>query len=163
MFRFFGTLFVAAGIFSMTMSPVNARDDTVSVRSGDAEMNQAITTARKSLPVFFAMIRKPDVGVAGFALKVGIKDPGVPDYTEHFWLVELQPERGGKFSGVINNDPAKVRNVKIGQRYHFTLNDVSDWMFTRDGKIVGNYTMRPLLKRMPKAQAAQYRAMLEKP
>ncbi len=31
----------------------------------------------------------------------------------------------------------------------------------RDGKIVGNETMRPLLKRLPKAEAARYRAKLE--
>jgi hypothetical protein len=33
----------------------------------------------------------------------------------------------------------------------------------RAGKMVGNYTMRPLLKRMPLNDAARYRAMLADP
>jgi uncharacterized protein YegJ (DUF2314 family) len=36
-------------------------------------------------------------------------------------------------------------------------------MFMRNGKLVGNETMRPLLKRMPKEQADRYRAMYETP
>ena len=36
-------------------------------------------------------------------------------------------------------------------------------MFMRNGKIVVNQTMRPLLKKMPAAQAAQFQSMLEKP
>ena len=31
------------------------------------------------------------------------------------------------------------------------------------GKIHGNYTMRPLLATMPKAEADKYRAMFDKP
>ncbi len=54
-------------------------------------------------------------------------------------------------------------NVEAGERYSFKEADISDWMFMRNGKIVGNETMRPLLKRMPKAEAARYRAMLESP
>jgi uncharacterized protein YegJ (DUF2314 family) len=37
---------------------------------------------------------------------------------------------------------------------------MSDWMFMRDGKMHGNYTMRPLLKTMPAEQAAKLRSML---
>ena len=41
--------------------------------------------------------------------------------------------------------------------------DISDWMFMRNGKIVGGETIRPLLKAMPKADADALRARMETP
>ena len=38
-----------------------------------------------------------------------------------------------------------------GELAEFTEADISDWMFMRNGKIVGGETIRPLLKSMPKA------------
>ena len=34
--------------------------------------------------------------------------------------------------------------------------DISDWMFTRNGKIVGGETIKPLLKAMPKATRTRF-------
>jgi len=34
-----------------------------------------------------------------------------------------------------------VGNVKIGQKWTIKQSEISDWMFMRDGKIYGNYTM----------------------
>jgi uncharacterized protein YegJ (DUF2314 family) len=36
-------------------------------------------------------------------------------------------------------------------------------MFMRDGKMHGNYTMRPLLKAMPEEEAAKLRSLLASP
>jgi uncharacterized protein YegJ (DUF2314 family) len=41
--------------------------------------------------------------------------------------------------------------------------DISDWMFMRNGKIVGGETIKPLLKAMPKADADALRARMESP
>ena len=41
--------------------------------------------------------------------------------------------------------------------------DISDWMFMRNGKIVGGETIRPLLKSLPKANADALREKLETP
>jgi uncharacterized protein YegJ (DUF2314 family) len=56
-----------------------------------------------------------------------------------------------------------VKTVKLGQRYEFTAETISDWTFKRNGKLVGNETMRVLLPRMPEEQAAVYRQMYETP
>jgi uncharacterized protein YegJ (DUF2314 family) len=63
----------------------------------------------------------------------------------------------------IKNDPGIVGNVKIGQSWTVKRTEISDWMFMRDGRMYGNYTMRPLLKTMPEAEAAKYRSMLADP
>jgi uncharacterized protein YegJ (DUF2314 family) len=92
-------------------------------------------------------------------LKVAISANG---NTEHFWLTRIKRE-GEKYSGLISNQPQSVKTVKMGQRYEFTADMVSDWTFKRNGKLVGNETMRVLLPRMPEEQAAVYRQMYETP
>lgn len=54
-------------------------------------------------------------------------------------------------------------NVQFGQKWTVKKEDISDWMFMRDGKMHGNYTMRPLLKTMPEREAAQFRSILAEP
>ena len=63
-------------------------------------------------------------------------------------------------------DPCKpifAKGVQRGQRIEVNERQISDWTYLRAGKIVGNYTMRPLLQRMPPEEVARYRAMLADP
>jgi uncharacterized protein YegJ (DUF2314 family) len=41
--------------------------------------------------------------------------------------------------------------------------NISDWLYIRGGKMVGNRTLVPLLKTMPEKEAASYRKMLAEP
>ena len=50
-----------------------------------------------------------------------------------------------------------------GRQVKFTEADISDWMFMRNGKIVGGETIKPLLKSVPKADADALRARMEQP
>lgn len=141
-------------------APAVADDKTIQVTDDDVEMNAAIATARASLPSFWQEMKAPGPGVAGFALKVAI--PYAENRREHFWLTEIE-RHGDTISGLISNDPNNAKHVVKGQRYDFTDADISDWSFRRNGKIVGNETMRPLLKRLPPDDAERYRAMRETP
>jgi uncharacterized protein YegJ (DUF2314 family) len=136
-----------------------AQSNMMIVPNGDPEMAAAIAKARGALPSFWKALEHPGAGEEGFALKVAIKDG---KDVEHFWLLDIARD-GDKLSGTINNEPEIVGNVSNGERYEFTDADISDWLYMRKGKMVGNETMRPLLKRMPKSQAEQYRAMYETP
>lgn len=152
----------AVAAFAVVQLPparAEPRDQVIAVPGEDGEMNAAIAKARGTLSTFWKALEKPAAGVDGFALKVRITDQ---DHSEHFWLVDPAKEGAG-YIGTINNDPNLVSNVKIGQRCAFKEADITDWMFMRNGRIVGNQTLRPLLKRMPVEQAKAYRQMLEQP
>jgi uncharacterized protein YegJ (DUF2314 family) len=129
------------------------------VKSGydEKEMNDAIARARSEVDSFISELAKPTGN--DHAVKAPIEDKGK---FEHFWLTDVVFQNG-EFKGTINNEPGIVGNVKIGQKWTVKKNDVSDWMFMRGGKMYGNYTMRPLLKTMPAAQAAQMRSLLANP
>ena len=133
-----------------------AEDKTVQVAENDVAMNKAMNRARASLTEFLILAEKPAPNTSSYALKVQIEDQyGV----EHFWVTPFTQTATG-FKGVISNKPAVVRKVREGQSYEFTREEVSDWMFMKDGKIHGGHTIRALIPTLPPKEAAQYREML---
>lgn len=121
------------------------------------EMDAAIARARREVDSFIEELNNP----TGYdhAVKAPIEDNGE---VEHFWLSDVV-YKDGVFTGTINNDPGIVTNVTFGQSWSVKRDEISDWMFTRDEKIHGNYTMIPLLKTLPPDEAAMYRSMLANP
>jgi len=155
-------LIVCAGAwfaFNQPSSDASGKDEVIPIAADDAAMNAAIEKARGSIGEFWRQFEHPDPGVDGLALKVRISDGR---NREHFWLIDIERAASG-LSGVINNDPDWVKTVRFGERYSFEEADISDWMFRRNGKIVGNETLRVLFKSMPPEEADAYRAMLETP
>jgi uncharacterized protein YegJ (DUF2314 family) len=53
--------------------------------------------------------------------------------------------------------------VKIGQRIDIIQTNIADWLYMRDGKMMGNYTLRALFKEMPPDEVARYKKMLAEP
>jgi uncharacterized protein YegJ (DUF2314 family) len=131
----------------------------ITVEEDDPEMNAAIAKARSTLPEFWKHFDSPGPGEGNFVLKVEINDGKVG---EHFWVSSLE-RKDGKLLGTIDNEPSLVKNVKNGERIEIPQDKISDWMYMRNGKMVGNETARPLLKKMPKEEAEAVRAMLEVP
>lgn len=134
-------------------------DTAVSVASDDPEMLAAIAKARETLPQFWTTFEKHEHGESGFALKVKITDK---NGSEHFWATDLE-RRDGKIMGTINNDPNVVSTVKFGERIEIPESDISDWLYMRDGKMVGNETVKPLFKTMPTDEAKRVKSMMANP
>jgi len=134
-------------------------DRTINVADDDPEMLAAIAKARETLPKFWAEFDHPQPKEENFCLKVGIKDG---KETEHFWTEKIE-KKDAKIFGTIANDPDLVHNVKLGDRIEIPEADISDWFYMRDGKLVGNYTLRVLFKQMPAAEVAKYKALLADP
>jgi uncharacterized protein YegJ (DUF2314 family) len=149
-------------IFALAFVPFAAcykQDQVIIVEHDDAEMLAAIAKARGSLPDFWKVFDKPEHGENSFSLKVKITDKGGVEY---FWVTDLQ-KQDGKISGTINNDPEIVTTVKLGQRIDVPEADISDWLYVLNDKMVGNETLRPLLKKMPADEAAQLKSMMANP
>lgn len=137
---------------ALPAAPVaRAEDKVINFAEDDAEMNAAIQKARDSLPLFWQVFRDRPAEVTYFSLKVGISDGTT---TEHFWTSDIELGEG-VISAVIDNDPVMVKTVARGQRIAISEPDISDWMFVRNGKIVGGETLRVMLKQMtPEERAA---------
>jgi uncharacterized protein YegJ (DUF2314 family) len=158
------TVVVAALLITTNVQPAPAqRGPVIGVPSADAEMNAAIAKAQATLPTFWSSFAKPGNGEERFTLKVRfrVNRPGGA-LDEHIWVDSIEPLANGKLAGRLANDPRDIEG-KFGDPVEFRSEQISDWMFMRNGKIVGGETIRVLLPRMPKAQADDLREKLEKP
>ena len=151
---------VAALVFTLALSiPGLAEDQVVNVPSDDVEMNAAIEQARSTLPDFWARFADPAPDEADFSLKLGITDSVG---TEHFWCGEIEGD-AKTATCVIANEPVHVHTVSYGERVAVDPDIISDWLYYRDGKIVGGETIRVMLPRLDKKEAAILRAQLAEP
>ena len=125
-----------------------------------------------NLDEFFAKWRHPPPGSERFSVKIGLMaTPDAPGYAivrpdadtdtthrvEWFWANHLLVE-GADFSAQIANDPEWLHNISLGQVIHFKREDIGDWMYFQNGKIVGNATACPALAH---ASAEERRQMKE--
>lgn len=152
-----------AGLLALGAAPLTAtaQDSSyIRIPNEDPEMTGARAKARATLPQFWDKMAKPGPEENNFSLKVGF--PFGTNNAEHMWLKDIE-RRDGKLFGTINNVPRDVKTVRAGQRVEIDEMRISDWMYHRSGKIVGGHTIRPLIKRMPPADAARYRDMLAEP
>ncbi len=152
------SLLVIFGLMLFASCSTTSKPETLHDMGYDeAEMEAAIARARSEVDTFIA---KMNAGEGeDFGVKVPITDS---NGTEHFWLGEIT-YANGVFKGVIGNDAGIVQNVTLGQSWEVKKEEISDWMYMKNGKMHGNYTMRPLLKTMPEEEAALFRAMLAEP
>jgi uncharacterized protein YegJ (DUF2314 family) len=158
------TLVVAAVLTSAHVQPASAQGGPiVNVPDADAEMNAAIAKARATLPTFWRSFEKPGKCEEQFVLKVyfQVNRPGGPRRS-HVWVESIERFANGRLAARLSNDPRHFEG-KAGDRVEFDSEQISDWMFKRDGKIVGGETVRVLLPRMTKEQADELQKQLEKP
>jgi uncharacterized protein YegJ (DUF2314 family) len=78
-------------------------------------------------------------------------------------MADVKKLADGRYSGRFANEPRYLPGKRAGDLVEFGEADISDWMFLRNGKIVGGETIRPLLKSLPKADADALRARMETP
>jgi uncharacterized protein YegJ (DUF2314 family) len=160
---------VAAGVavaLAVLGSPTGAvraqdRSPVIDLSSGNAEMNAAIAKGRATLPTFWASYDAPKPSETGHSLKV--RFPNSRNNGEHIWIADVKKTADGRYSGRFANAPRDLAGKKAGDVTEFKEADISDWMFMRNGKIVGGETIKPLLKAMPKADADALRARMETP
>jgi uncharacterized protein YegJ (DUF2314 family) len=133
----------------------------VPFNSTNAEMNAAIAKARASLPTFWASYEGQQPSETGHSLKVHF---ALPDNNfEHIWIVDVKKLTDNRYSGRFANTPDGLVDKCLGDVTEFNEADISDWLFVRNGKIVGGETIRVLLKDLPKEDADAFRARLEMP
>ncbi|MCA6114793.1 DUF2314 domain-containing protein [Bradyrhizobium sp. WSM 1738] len=158
-------LAAAATIFAMLGVPKSElraqdRSPIVDINSGNPEMNAAIAKARAT-PTFWASYEAPKSSETGHSLKVRFPTPR--NSGEHIWMADVKKIADGRYSGKFANTPRDLPDKKAGEVAEFKEADISDWMFLRNGKIVGGETIRPMLKLLPKPDADALRARLETP
>ena len=123
-----------------------------SVGDNDKGMEHAVREARHRLGFFIAALKAKKPDDTGFEVKKGFVDG---DKVEHLWIGDLTFD-GQNFHGKINNKPLDLHNVKLGQAVTLAPGEITDWMFVKNGKLMGGYTTRVLYARLSPADKAQF-------
>lgn len=126
---------------------------TISVESDDKEMAEAIEKANQTLTDFNAVLSNPKIEVKSLKVKFETSNGG----GEHIWLTDVQ-YKNGKYSGILDNEPEYITEYKIGDKIEVDNSKISDWMYIKNGKLFGGYTMKLLRSRMTETEREQFDA-----
>ena len=101
-------------------------------------MQEAVTKARKTVGQFIGALQHPSPGESDFEVKKPFLEKG---NVEHIWLSDVT-FIGGRLQGKVDNEPVKIRGLKPGQVVSVNPDEISDWVYIKNGKLVGGYTIR---------------------
>ena len=128
----------AADAISKELDKGNTEPGYFDVPRDHAAMHRAVIEARKTVGGFISALQHPASGQQDFE----VKKPFVQgDQVEHIWLSNVRFV-GNRFQGQVDNQPRKIRGVKLGQLVSVNPNEISDWLYVENGKLVGGYTVR---------------------
>lgn len=122
------------------------------ISDDDKAMDRAVTKARESLGFFLAALKAHKPDSTAFEVKKCCVDG---DNVEHVWIGNITWD-GKVFHGRVDNDPLDVHNIKLGQRVTVAPADVTDWMFVKDGKLMGGFTTRVFYSRLSSDEKTQF-------
>jgi len=125
------------------------------VKEDDPDMLRAFARANDTLDVFLARLAANDPAIADPALKVKVQDGNAVEY---LWVTSPAAIANG-YSGIIDNNPELVKNVRIGEALSFPRSRIYDWTYhdAKTGKTVGNFTACALLAHESPASAGEFR------
>jgi uncharacterized protein YegJ (DUF2314 family) len=121
-------------------------DNYTKVEAEDAAMNAAIEKAKATVAEFVQAFQTQKPGTTDYFVK---KPYATPDGgVEHMWIEVLEAENG-VLKGRIANEAEETREVKIGQIISLKISEISDWKYHDNNKLVGGFTIRYFLDKMP--------------
>ncbi len=117
-------------------------------------MKQAVHQARRTVGVFIQALQHPAAGQYDFEVK---KPFHQGDAVEHLWLSDVSFS-GNRFHGHVDNMPRKIKGLKMGDHVSVNPNEISDWAFVENGRLVGGYTIRVLFSELSPSQKKAFEA-----
>ena len=126
----------------------------VVLRDDDPGLAAAKAEAVATLPEFLKRLAAPGADLSTAAVKAPLTVPGG---TEHVWLTDIRHENG-EFVGTVDNQPTEATGVQSGARIRVRESEISDWKIVERGLLIGGFTIRFFMSRMP----ARQRAALDK-
>jgi uncharacterized protein YegJ (DUF2314 family) len=121
---------------------------TIAVETTDEELAKIAEEARQTLHDFIRTLQRPIPGEGEFYVKYGFyAEQGSSFDKEYLWLSDIS-FRDGFYFGKIMNIPQYIPYFKQGDRVSFIIDDIVDWMYQDNGKIVGGKSIKYLIEQI---------------
>ena len=121
-----------------------------SLSDDDKEMNLAIELSNESLDEFDEALKFSEN--ENFALKIRYD---LNNKSEHIWAVDIE-KIGNDYFGIIDNLPNSETNIKLNDKVKIEKDKISDWMFSKNGKLFGGFTIKVLRNRMSELEKKNF-------
>lgn len=131
----------------------NGGDEVYTVEDGDLAMNLAIAKAKGSYDNFLEVIKNDDSTLYYVAVKMKFE---TGDGAEHMWVNQLY-SKDNKVFGVLDSDPVNAKSFKAGDSLEVKKELISDWMYVKDNKLVGGYTIKALYSKMDEQEKKEFK------
>lgn len=134
------------------MDKIERGDEPIiySLNDDDKEMNLAIELANATLDDFDKALKSPES--ENFALKIRYD---LNNKSEHIWAVDIE-KIGNDYFGIIDNVPNSETSINLNDKVKIEKEKISDWMFSREGKLFGGYTIIVLRNRMSESEKENF-------
>lgn len=109
----------------------------VEVADDDPRMKKAIAEARRRWPEFVAAFQTRQAGQR-FSVKAPLRDGGK---TEFIWI-EVTGIGKDTIQGKLDNEPAEVKSMKIGDAVRVEVKTLNDWLYLSNGEMIGGFTVK---------------------
>ncbi len=137
----------------------NGGDPIYSVNDDDAAMDAAMAKAVQTFPDFLKAFAAQDTSNSEYTVKYRFFYGPGGDGVEHMWLSDLH-YKNDKLFGLLNNSPARVVRHEEGDTIEIKMDMVSDWMYVRDGNMIGGYTMHVLYDKMTAEEKKEFASQM---
>ena len=149
----------------LLLPEMRSMDAVYQATKDDPELLAAIDQARATFPEFLAEanadLRRAIPTLDDVLIKIYASAPEAPDAGEHLWARYIGPDtrHPGRFRGLMLSSPQKVAGtVSKGDTVNLSIKSLSDWLYVKDGKAYGAFTVRVLRSRMSPAEVKEHDA-----
>jgi len=161
-------LFVLAAAFFVSCSGPSVlfrratRATIIHVDESDGEILRIAENARNTLHIFFRYLNMAETGEDNFSVKYAFPvDANAKVSAEQIWIGNIT-FRNGRYYGTIASTPIYLTSIRRGDSVNFNVDLITDWMFTRNGRIIGGHSIRYLLGQIPEDERSDSQwAMLQ--
>jgi len=119
---------------------VNSADD-------DPQIKAAVQEARTTWNQFTKAFESRAQNTESFNVKFPFKSK---DKTEFMWI-EVTSINENMVTGKLGNDPVWAKDLKLGDEVKMKVSELADWMYLKDGEMVGGFSVKVLLEQQEKA------------
>ncbi|WP_193702258.1 YegJ family protein [Flavobacterium haoranii] len=123
------------------------------IQSDDSEMNQAIENAKQTLDSFDFALNNNTRIFTFFGLKKRVIENG---FVEHIWIGNIKKLDNENYIGIVDNLPEKIENIKLGDTVQINRKEISDWMYIKNSKLHGGFSIKLLRDRMTKEERENF-------
>jgi uncharacterized protein YegJ (DUF2314 family) len=126
------------------------------VSDQDKEMNAIIAEARSSVGVFLEALADPKIDRSLSPGEIPFSDrsrehPGCGTHVDRG-----HHPRGGRYYGILVNDPFYIQGMKFGDLVQFDITKISDWRYIQEGYIVGGKSIKYFYDQMSEEERREF-------